>query len=167
MNVLSAYACACCVCLVPEEGRRGHWIPQNWSSRQLCIAVWVLEAEPSTLNCGVIPSAPEFSCCLTSASSTPWLLRLGLLIMFSSFWWSWCIFTAIKPQLRFSSHFKILCFFISNICIWPFLKMYALCYISHVCWLPFLSCWLSCLHPESTSFLQSSDCFTFEDTDDF
>lgn len=35
VRVLSAYTCVHRVDVVPVEARRGQWIPQNWSSRQL------------------------------------------------------------------------------------------------------------------------------------
>jgi hypothetical protein len=38
--------CVSHMCLVPAELRRGHWIPWNWSYRQLLAALWVLGAKP-------------------------------------------------------------------------------------------------------------------------
>lgn len=37
MGVLSAcYVFVQCACLVPEEVRRGFWLPWDWNNRQLC-----------------------------------------------------------------------------------------------------------------------------------
>jgi hypothetical protein len=42
------YVCAPCVSLVPREARREHWIPWNWSYRQLWATMWVLGVEPGS-----------------------------------------------------------------------------------------------------------------------
>lgn len=56
---------ALCVCLVPEEMSRRHWMPQNWSYRWLCVAMWVLGTKPlrtvRALNHWAISLVPSIS----------------------------------------------------------------------------------------------------------
>lgn len=42
---VSMYVSAVHVCLVPEEARRGSWIPWNWSYGWLWVTMWVLGVE--------------------------------------------------------------------------------------------------------------------------
>lgn len=50
------------VCLLPEEARRRHWIPLNWSNRQLWAILWMVGSEPgkaaSALNCWALNAHP-------------------------------------------------------------------------------------------------------------
>lgn len=51
------FMCGCFVCLhvppgcmAPTEVRRGHWIPWDWSCRELWVVMWVPEIKPKS--CG-------------------------------------------------------------------------------------------------------------------